>query len=611
MASNQALASAAAAAGAVPNYGLCMNAGAVPQSPMMSGFGMQSGALPQMMIPGMPMPMPMMSAGRGRGQARHPMMPGMMPAMMMPGMLPMTMGMVPPAHAPGPSGMNALAAPWMMQQQAGATSVHDLLHKPGSSNRSSSAMPAKAKGHGHGLGMISDKFPVKAHCLEHIKDFCFHEAVECMMRNWSSVWNPATLSGLQPLDIIYCWLVGWDLTPAEPVPSGTTKGQWQLTMSYLYQANGHKLQSMTMEQVREQGRTRLAQYEADMAQKRAAMAAQYEAMQAQNMAMFQAAGTQAFPWPAGCPGNAAQGPGPVQTGHAAAPVSVSVPANVPLAKPADANVITAPDGRKFLQVQDRSRFLSRQASGGADDWTLSPGRSNLVSPSKALTASVMDVVTDDGGDGGSWRPALAPEPAAPSTPKPQPMQETMEQTMEETIERFVAMQDRMRLLEAEEIKLTARINAKRRRLDPADEVEGAGSGANSQSPETARADLPAAAEAAEEHEPEAEVQNSPSYFEAAMAALEAPMAVSEEAALATGPATEKPAAGPAAEKPAADEAVEQTSGGQAHGKGRTKPPAAKASAAKAPAIKAPAKAAPKASVPRGIQTTLTKDKSKP
>ena len=571
----------------------------------------------QMMMPGMSMPM--MSAGRGRGKASTPMMPGMVPAMMMPGTLPMTMGMVPPvppARAAGPAAANVLAPPWMMQQQTAAASVHDLLYKPGSSNRSSSAMPAKAKGNGQGFGMPPDKFPVKVHCLEHIKEFCFSEAVECMTRNWAMAWNPATLPGLQPQDIIYCWLVGWDLTPGEPVPSGTTKSQWQLTMSYLYQSKGFKLQNMTMEQVREQGRIKLAEYEADVVRKQEAYMAQCQAMHAQNMAMFQSPGMQACQWPAGSLGYAGQTPGEGQTGPAA--VLPAVPAHAPVPVPeacnAQAQLITTPDGRTFIQVQERSRFLSRQQSGGADDWALSPGRSTLVSPSKSLAAAVMDVVTDESGQGGSWHPAPEPEPAE------------QKQTMAE----YQDMLERVKRLQAQELELDMKLAAKRRRLEGPGNVAKDGPDNGETPEEEFEFEDPAIFAArqcltGEESGSVAEQPEQPSL--AAGSVPEQPdgpaLATAHEKPLTPAkpdePLTPADAHGNSAEQTSACQDLGNANAGKAHASkaparkaNAGKADAGKATAGKAPAMnasakkghgQAPANAAPKAGA-NGVQTTL-------
>ena len=455
------------------SFGAAAAAAAANVHPM-AGCGMGP-----MMMPGMPMTMAMMSPSRGRGKAMQPMMPGMMPmpmgmvpsahgsgpaagmmpgpmsAMAMPGMMPMTMGMVPPARGSGPAAAtSAFAVPWMTQQQAAAPSVHQLMFKMGSSNRSSSARP-KA------MLMTSDRFPVKVHCLEHIKEFCFSEAVDCMMRNWSAAWNPATLPGLQPQDITYCWLVGWDLSPAEPVQSGLTKSQWQMSMSYMYQSKGHKLQSMTMEQVREKGKAMLADHEAEVAKHQQAFEAQYLAMQAQNMAMFQPPGMQAFHWPGSSSGSAGHpGEGVAKPGNVPAPVHAPVPGSEVASN--QAQLITAPDGRKFLQVQERSRFLSREHSGGADDWTLSPARSTLLSPSKSWAASVTDVVHDESGQGESWHPASEELPG---------LTEAQARCQEQWENECCGMQQRVQELIDQEAALRERIAAKRRRLQRLEDSE--------------------------------------------------------------------------------------------------------------------------------------------
>jgi hypothetical protein len=231
-------------------------------------------------------------------------------------------------------------------------------------------------------------------------------------------------------------------------------------MSYLYQSKGFKLQNMTMEQVRERGRIKLAEYEKDVVRKQEAYLAQCQAMHAQNMAMFQSPGMQAFQWPVGSLGYAGQTPGGGQTQTSPAAVLPAVPAHAPVpvseASTAQANLITAPDGRKFIQVRERARFLSRQESGGADDWVLSPGRSTLVSPSKSLAAAIMDVFAADTQPGESWHPAHEPEPAE---------QEAVPELTQETMAEYMAMQERVERLKAQELELDMKLAAKRRRLE--------------------------------------------------------------------------------------------------------------------------------------------------
>ena len=106
----------------------------------------------------------------------------------------------------------------------------------------------------------------------------------------------------------------------------------------------------------------------------------------------------------------------VQTGFPASPTSVRVSMEI------EANIETAPDGKKYLKGEQSTRWLRRATSGGHDDWQLLGATKDvLYSPSGKICVPVGQVLPPPGQSAAPWPEVYPAVPAGvgqvePATP---------------------------------------------------------------------------------------------------------------------------------------------------------------------------------------------------